>query len=150
LIYIDYNVYAGILTSVSYSLILEGAVQPNIKVFIVDGHPIVRQVLKMQLELAQGIIVIGNTDTTPEAISLITEQKPDVVLVDTDMPGIDGVSITQELHLAFPQIPLLVLSLTGDAETCKQAITAGAAGFIQKNADPTELINTLRRIASIF
>ena len=110
----------------------------DIKVLIVDGHPIVRQVLKMQIELAQGFSVITDTDTILETTTLITELKPDVILINTDMPGIDGISTTGELHQSFPQIPIPILALSEeDEDTCLQAYNAGAAGFIKKDVNPT-------------
>jgi two-component system, NarL family, response regulator DegU len=119
----------------------------EIKVLIVDGHPVVRQVLKLQIELVQGFSVIADADTTSEAITLIRELKPDVVLIDTDMPGLDGIAITKDLHLSFPRVPLLILGLTDDEETCLKAFDAGAAGFIRKSANTTELIDTIRHLA---
>jgi DNA-binding NarL/FixJ family response regulator len=119
----------------------------NVKVLIVDGHPVVRQVLKMQIELAKGLSVIADADTVPEAIHLITELKPDVILIDMDMPGVDGIAITRELHQSVPQVPLLILGLVDDEDSCAKAFEAGAAGFVKKNVNSIELIDAIRHLA---
>ena len=119
----------------------------SVKVLIVDGHPVIRQVLKMQIELAQGLSVIADADTVLEAIKLITQLKPDVILIDLDMPGVDGIAITRELHRSVPQVPLLILSLIDDEDSCLKAFEAGAAGFVKKNVNTTELIDAIRHLA---
>lgn len=119
----------------------------NVKVLIVDGHPIIRQVLKMQIKLAQGLLVIADTDTALEAIKLITELKPDIILIDMDMPGVDGIAITRELHRSVPQVPLLILGLMDDEDSCLKAFEAGVAGFVKKNVNSTELIDAIRHLA---
>jgi DNA-binding NarL/FixJ family response regulator len=119
----------------------------NVKVLIVDGHPVIRQVLKMQIELAQGLSVIADADTAPEAIKLITELEPDVILIDKDMPGVDGIAITREVHRSIPQVPLLILSLMDDEDLCLMAFEAGVAGFVKKNVNSTELIDAIRHLA---
>jgi DNA-binding NarL/FixJ family response regulator len=103
----------------------------------------------MQIELAQGLSVIAIADTAPEAIQLIAELKPDVILIDMDMPGVDGIAITRELHQSFPQVPLLILGLVDDEDSCAKAFKAGAAGFVKKNVNSIELIDAIRHLALI-
>lgn len=103
--------------------------------------------MKMQIELEKDLIVIGEADNGPAGIDLAPGLNPDVVLVDFDMPEMDGIAITRELHAIAPMIPLILLSLTDDTVTRDRAREAGAAAFVTKQANPALLLNAIREAA---
>lgn len=117
-----------------------------ISVLIVDDHNIVRLALKNILATANNIEVVGEAETGEEAIRLVRELKPDVVLMDIQMPGIDGLETTQRLLKVFPDLKIIALTAHDEDPFPSGFVHAGAAGFLTKNTDPAELIAAIRRV----
>jgi len=118
-----------------------------VKILLVAHHPVVRQVIKMQLELETDLKVIGEADNGPAGICLAPQLDPDVVLVDLDLPEMDGIATAHKLHAIAPQIPVILLSLTDNGATRTQAREAGAVDFVAKQANPTTLFAAIRQAA---
>jgi two-component system nitrate/nitrite response regulator NarL len=110
-------------------------------------HPVVRQVMKMQIELETDLEVIGEADNGLAGIGLAPQLEPDVVLVDLDLPEMDGIATAWKLHAITPQIPVILLSLTDNGATRAQAREAGAVDFVAKQANPTILLDAIRNAA---
>jgi DNA-binding NarL/FixJ family response regulator len=119
---------------------------PMIKILIVDGYPVIRHMLRMQLELMRDFRVIGEVENTREVVARVRQQKPDVVLVDMDRPGVDALSITRDLHSAIPDIPVVVLGMQYNMEVRQNLRAAGAADFLLKQANPVTLVEAIRRV----
>ena len=118
-----------------------------IRVLIVDDQPAVRRGLKMRLELEPDVEVIGEAGDGAAAIALATEAQPDIVLMDVEMPGMDGISATRALRAAAPHSAVVVLTLYDDTATRARAKEAGAAAFVAKHRMEEELLAVVRRAA---
>jgi DNA-binding NarL/FixJ family response regulator len=120
----------------------------TIRVLLVDDDPLVRSGLRLMLRSAPDIDVVGEAADGAAAIAAAAELVPDVVLMDMRMPGTDGVTATAAITAAMAT-PRVVALTTFDAdELVRQAITAGAAGYLVKDTPPAEIINAVRAVAS--
>ena len=117
-----------------------------IRVLIVDDHPVVRQGLRVLLEVQDGIEVAGEAGDGPAALKLAAEQAPDVVLLDLKLPGMDGLSVLAELRDAGTRARILVLTSVTDPVAAGQAMRAGAAGVLYKDVDPDALVRAIRAV----
>jgi DNA-binding NarL/FixJ family response regulator len=119
----------------------------TIRVLIVDDDPLLRAGLKLMLGGAQDIRVVGEAGDGSGVQSLIDKLSPDVVLMDIRMPGTDGLTATEALRRR-PSAPEVVILTTFDAdEHVLRALRAGAAGFILKDTPPSEIVESVRRVA---
>ncbi|GAA3728879.1 response regulator transcription factor [Salinactinospora qingdaonensis] len=117
-----------------------------VRIVVVDDEQLVRSGLRMILESADDIDVVGEGADGAEAVRLARELHPDVVLLDIRMPGIDGLAATGELA-ALPQPPKVVLLTTFDLdEYVHRALRAGAVGFLLKDTPPRDLVAAMRTI----
>lgn len=111
----------------------------TIRVLIVDDQPLIRQALKLLLADEESLQVVGEADEGEAAIRQVEALHPDVVLMDIQMPVMDGVAATREICQRFEQTKVLVLSVDDDDEYVAQALRYGAAGYLLKNTPPEEL-----------
>jgi DNA-binding NarL/FixJ family response regulator len=116
-----------------------------IRVVVSDDHPVVRQGLRSFLE-AQGFAVVGEAGDGAEAVRLVTETRPDVLLTDLVMPGVDGIEAIRRLRAAGPPVGILVLTSFSGAEQVIPAIQAGADGYLLKDAGPGVLTDAIRAV----
>jgi DNA-binding NarL/FixJ family response regulator len=115
-----------------------------ISVLIVDDHPVVRQGLLALLEVQDGIAVAGEAGDGPAAVSLATSLRPDIVLLDLKLPGMDGIEVLQTL--ASSGLRVLVLTSATEPSAASQAVRAGAAGVLYKDIDPDALVRAIRSV----
>ena len=115
-----------------------------IRVLIVDDHPVVRQGLRVLLEVQDGIEVVGEAGDGATALALAAEQKPDVILLDLKLPGLDGLAVLAELHNTTAKI--LVLTSVTDPVAAGRAMREGAAGVLYKDVDPDALVRAIRAV----
>lgn len=118
-----------------------------ITVIIADDHTIVRSGVNMLLSSEPDITVIGEAVDGEAAIRLSQELKPDVVLMDIGMPGINGMQATREIKSKLPETNVLVLTMHRSEEYFFQMLEAGASGYVLKGAETNELINAVRVVA---
>lgn len=118
-----------------------------IRVLVVDDHAVVRRGLVQLLGQADGIEVVGQAADGAEAVSAQADDPADVVLMDLQMAGMDGVSATRALVAADPQVQVLVLTSFSDTDRILGALDAGALGYVLKDAEPDELIGAVRAVA---
>jgi CheY-like chemotaxis protein len=118
-----------------------------IRLLLVDDQASVRRGLRMRLALESDFFITGEAEDGLSALALMHEHCPDVVLMDAQMPRMDGIITTVALRAAFPDAAVVILSLHDDEATRKQAIAAGAAAFLSKQAADTTLVDALRRAA---
>lgn len=117
-----------------------------IRVLIVDDQRLVRTGLRMLCESADDIEVVGEAADGAEALRMAATVRPDVVLMDLRMPGMDGVAATAELRRAAQPPKVLVLTTFDDDAHLYPALAAGAAGFLVKDTDPADLLAAVRRV----
>jgi two-component system, NarL family, response regulator LiaR len=115
-----------------------------IRVLIVDDHAVVREGLRTFLELQEGIEVVGEAADGVQAIAQAERLQPDVILMDLVMPQLDGVGAMRELRGRSPEIRVIVLTSFLDDDRLLPAIQAGAAGYLLKDVEPSELARAVR------
>jgi DNA-binding NarL/FixJ family response regulator len=119
-----------------------------IRVLIVDDHPAVRRGLRAFLELAGGLEVTGEAADGPAALELVANGKPDVVLLDMMLPGMDGVEVLHVLRRRELPARVLVVTSFTDRSRLVPAIRAGARGYLSKDVDPAALVAAVRSVAA--
>lgn len=115
-----------------------------IKVLIVDDQISVRQGLQLRFTLETDLCVVGEAEDGEMAVQLAQLLHPDVVLMDVDMPKMDGITATSQLHKILPEIGVIILSIYGDAETRTRAKEAGAMAFVEKKGEDNSLLDAIR------
>jgi DNA-binding NarL/FixJ family response regulator len=118
-----------------------------IRVLAVDDHPVVRAGLAQLLEQADDIELIGVAEDGERALAIVREQETDVVLMDLEMPGMDGIQATARIRHEHPRTQLVVLTSFSDSDRVLDALDAGAIGYLLKGADPDELLQGIRAAA---
>jgi len=119
---------------------------PNINVLLVDDHNIVRQGLKALLTSEGDITVVAEAQTGREAVNLMAQLHPDVVIMDLAMPLLNGWEATRQILKAMPTAKIVVLSTYDDDEHVQQAIAAGAAAYLIKQTAAAELAKAIREV----
>jgi DNA-binding NarL/FixJ family response regulator len=121
-------------------------VADQLTVLIVDDHPVVRQGLRVLLEVHDGIEVAGEAADGPEALALAAELNPDVILLDLKLPGLNGIAVLGELRARGIGSHVLILTSGNDPVQVRRAVQAGASGFLYKDVDPDALIRAIRAV----
>jgi two-component system response regulator NreC len=116
------------------------------RVLIADDHAIVRAGLRALLAEEAAFDLVGEAAGGVEAIELVEKTDPEVLILDLSMPDLDGISVTRKIKPQFPNLKVLILTLHEDEALLKEAIKAGAAGYILKRAAEVELISAIRTI----
>jgi two-component system, NarL family, response regulator LiaR len=117
-----------------------------IRVLICDDHAVVRQGLRTFLDLQEEIVVVGEAADGEQALAAIARERPDVVLMDLVMPGVDGIEALRELRARAPATRAIVLSSFIDDDKLFPAVRAGAAGYLLKDVQPQELVAAIRTV----
>jgi DNA-binding NarL/FixJ family response regulator len=120
----------------------------KINVLIADDHPLIRQGLKQILELENDISVIAQASNGNEAVQMTREYKPDVVLMDINMPGISGLQAIQEIRQEKLPCKIIVLTVNDDREYLFKTLQMGAEGYVLKDAEPSVLLEAIRNVYS--
>jgi DNA-binding NarL/FixJ family response regulator len=117
------------------------------RVLLADDHALVRAGFRTLLESLPGVLVVADTDNGREAVRLIEEHQPDIVLMDISMPELNGLEATARVTADFPSVRVVILSMHANEEYVLRALQAGAAGYLLKDADPVELELALTAVA---
>lgn len=116
----------------------------TIKLIIVDDHAVVRSGLSKFLKVNKDFQLLAEASDGEEAVQLVSLHRPDVVLMDLMMPGMDGVAATREIHKKYPQVKVIALTSFSEQNMVNGALQAGAIGYLQKNVTAAELANAIR------
>lgn len=122
----------------------------KIKVLLVEDHTILRKGIKALLEKEFGIEVIGEAEDGIEAMKAVEKSQPDIVLLDISLPYLNGLEITRKISKRYPKIKVLILTMHNSEEYVIELLTAGAKGYIIKQAAPNELISAIRSVSEGF
>ncbi len=117
-----------------------------LRVLLADDHALLRAGVRALLEKLPGIEVTGEAGNAREALALMEKQRPDVLLMDLAMPGLNGIEGTTRAVKEFPAVRILILSMHADEEHILRALRAGAAGYLVKDAVPAELELAVRAV----
>jgi DNA-binding NarL/FixJ family response regulator len=120
---------------------------PRITVLLADDHSLVRRGFRRILEDDPGIAVVGEAQDGDEVIQLARRHKPQVIVMDCAMPGTNGVAATRQILRESPDVAILMLSMHAEDTLVRQAMAAGARGYILKNALDLDLAAAVRRVA---
>lgn len=120
---------------------------PAIRVMVVDDHPMWRDAVERDLQAA-GFDVVGVAATGDEALARFPACRPQVVVLDLQIPGPNGVEVTAEVLRADPAARVLILSASGEQADVLEAVKAGATGYLVKSASRAELLDAVRRVAA--
>ncbi|MGE5398737.1 MAG: AAA family ATPase [Chitinophagales bacterium] len=121
----------------------------DIRVVITDDISQTRENVRMLLELEKNIKVVGEAGNGDEALELVRVTNPDVVLMDVNMPIMDGIRATELLSVHFPQVAVIIISVQGEQEYMKKAMMAGAKEYITKPFTADELTSTIKRVVEL-
>ncbi|MFD1716873.1 response regulator [Georgenia deserti] len=117
------------------------------RVVIVDDQTLVRHGIRSLLDLSEDISVVGEAEDGRSALEVLGEHRPDVVLLDLRMPGMDGLAMLQELRAGGDEVPVLVLTTFDDADLVLGAMRAGASGYLLKDVTLERLVGAIRTVA---
>lgn len=117
-----------------------------LRILISDDHGVLRAGLRALLNAAPNLEVVAEAADGAEALRLTGELRPDIVLLDINMPGLDGIEVTRQLREILPEVKVLILTIYEDESLLQEAIRAGAAGYIIKRAVEAELIAAIHAI----
>ncbi|MEU1470893.1 response regulator transcription factor [Streptomyces sp. NPDC005761] len=120
----------------------------NARVVVADDQSVVREGIVMLLGLLPGIEVVGSAKDGEEAVALVAEHAPDVVLMDLRMPRCDGVEATRRIRSGFPGTQVVVLTTFADDESLFPALRAGARGYLTKDAGGDEIVRAIQAVLS--
>jgi len=123
-------------------------VQQDLRVIVADDHPVYREGLAMVLDSLPGVSVVGEAGDGTQAVALTEELRPDVVLMDLSMPGLNGIEATRAIVAESPGVHVLVLSMHEGADSVVAALRAGARGYLVKGATKVEVARALQDVAS--
>jgi NarL family two-component system response regulator YdfI len=115
----------------------------SVRVVIADDHPVVRMGLRLMLETDPRIELIGEAEDGAEALRLVEECAPDVILTDLRMPGVDGLEVVQRVCANWPQVAVIVLTTYNEDELMIKSLRAGARGYLLKDADMDVVLRTI-------
>ena len=114
---------------------------------VVDDHTVLRDGLGILFGDADDLDLVGTVQSGEEAIDAANDLKPEVVLMDVRLPGIDGVSAVKRIHQAAPSMQFVMFTAYGDKRLLSDAIAAGARGYVMKGSPPADLLRAIRTVA---
>ncbi|WP_322487259.1 response regulator transcription factor [Chloroflexus sp.] len=118
-----------------------------IHILLVDDQTLVRQGIQTLLDLEEDLTVVGAAANGQQALAMIEQLQPDVVLMDVRMPVMDGVAATREITKRWPHIGVIILTTFDDDEYVIEGLKAGARGYMLKDADSSEIVEAVRVVA---
>ncbi|MDB5049348.1 MAG: two component transcriptional regulator, LuxR family [Fibrobacteres bacterium] len=110
------------------------------RILVVDDHPVVRQGLAMTLGRDPGLMICGETEGLKDTLAAVENLRPDLVLSDLDLDGLNGLDLIKAIRASHPQLPILILSMHDEELYAERALRAGARGYLMKNEPPDRLI----------
>jgi len=119
----------------------------SIRILLADDHVVIRNGLRTLLEAQPDIEIVGEVDDGQEAVKVVAETQPDIVIMDLSMPGLGGVGATRQILAYHPDVKVICLSVHADVQFVEAAIDAGASGYLLKECSLEELLRAVRSVA---
>jgi two-component system, NarL family, response regulator DevR len=120
----------------------------RIRVFLLDDHEVVREGVRSLLEASETIRVVGEASTCAEAMARIPATRPDVAVLDVQLPDGTGVEVCREIRSSQPEVRCLMLTSFSDEEALFESVMAGASGYVLKQVRGHDLVRTIQRVAA--
>ncbi len=114
------------------------------RILIVDDHPIVREALVQQLSREADLVVCAQAANASHALAAVEEHKPDLALVDINLPGRSGLELIRDIRVVMPRLPVLVLSMHDESVFAERVLRAGGRGYVSKEAGGDQLLEAIR------
>lgn len=118
----------------------------TIKLFLIDDHKIVREGIKLMLVKNKNIMVVGEASNSDELFNFLENTKPNILLLDIEMPKLNGFEITKIVKAYYPDINIIMLSVNNSIEHVRQSIKLGASGYLSKQAKQNELLEAINLV----
>jgi DNA-binding NarL/FixJ family response regulator len=118
----------------------------TIRLMLVDDHPLVRDGLRARLDAVPGLSVVAEADGADAALAALTESRPDLVLMDIGLRGANGIEATRRLRALQPGLHVLVLSMHDSQEVVREALAAGAGGYVLKDSPAEEIVQAIHAV----
>ena len=116
------------------------------RIFLVEDHPITREGIRALISKTEGLQVVGEAATAPDALSLLASAKPDVVVTDISIGGSDGIELTKQIRALYPDVKVLTLSAYDESVYAERAIRAGSSGYVDKRMAPEVLVEAIQSV----
>lgn len=116
------------------------------KLLLVEDHVVIRQGLKALLTAESNIEVVGEADNGREALNQIPKLRPDIVLMDVSMPGLNGIETSRQIQQHYPEIKVVILSMHASPEYIFQVLKNGASGYVLKQSDTSEVLTAIHTV----
>lgn len=117
------------------------------RILIADDHPVFRAGLRVALEAEPDLEIVAETADGREAVTLAAGCRPDVVVMDLHLPGLDGVEAAAQIAVAAPDVAVLILTMFDEGESVFDAMRSGARGYLLKDAAAGDIVNAVRAVA---
>lgn len=119
----------------------------KIKLVLADDHAVVRSGLRMLLQAQPDMEIVGEAESGAQALAQVRQLQPDVILMDIQMPGMNGIEATRQIKEAFGETAVLALTMHEDDQYFFEMLQAGASGYLPKRAAPDELVRAIRTVS---
>jgi DNA-binding NarL/FixJ family response regulator len=119
-----------------------------VRILIVDDHTLFREGVRAILKAVSDFEIVGEAATGEEAIDKVSTLKPDIILMDIQMPDINGVEATNKILKEHPEMGIIILTMLEDDDSLFSALRAGARGYVLKGADKAEMVKSIRAVAN--
>jgi len=116
------------------------------RVLIIDDHVVVRQGLTSLINLEPDLMVCGQSEDAQKGLSEIEKSRPDIVLLDISLPGMNGIEFLKNAKARYPDVPVIVLSMHDESLYAERALRAGALGYLMKSSSSDEVVSALRKV----
>jgi two-component system response regulator NreC len=120
---------------------------PKIKLVLADDHAVVRSGLRMLLQAQPDMEIVGEAESGAQALAQVRSLQPDVILMDIQMPGMNGIEATRQIKAVYADTAVLVLTMHEDDQYFFEMLQAGASGYLPKRAAPDELVRAIRTVS---
>jgi DNA-binding NarL/FixJ family response regulator len=120
----------------------------TVRIVLAEDHVMTRQGLRAMLERQQDFTVVGEASDGQDAVALVSQTQPDLVVMDISMPNLDGVEATHRIRQGFPGTRVVILSMHGGRDYIASVLKAGAAGYVLKDSSIDELVHAIRVVVS--
>lgn len=124
------------------------SINDTIKIMLVEDHRLVRESFAQMLELEEEFVVVGQAANANDALHLALSLKPDVILMDIKLPGVNGIEATRMIKKELPDTEIMMLSMYDEEEYVREAVKAGATGYVLKDISQEDLIRNIKVVYS--